>query len=140
MLNVVKHIINFKQQILHLVQNDNMGDNGLLQEALTTIVMHRQEDLPMHVNLNIIKEIVESKPPTSVKPREFFIAWQGVPTLAYEGFSAILLKIKKEISDAVPGLRKENPGSLWPKTTLGALKDNIFLSFEDRLLSLLSIL
>jgi len=85
----------------------------------------------MIVELNIIKDIVNRKPPTVVRPREFFIAWQGVPTIAYHGFSNILLQIKKEIKVKIPGLREENPGSLWPKTTLGSLKDDKTLSWED---------
>lgn len=82
------------------------------------------------MKFNIIKDIVSSKPPTFIKPRGFFIAWQGVPTLAYQGFSNILLQIKQEIQAAVPSLCDENPGSLWPKTSLGALKDNKFLDWQ----------
>jgi hypothetical protein len=66
-----------------------------------------------------------------VRPREFFIAWQGVPTLAYEGFTETLLSIKQELKTQIPGLIIENPGSLWPKTTLGALNDTKKLSLED---------
>ncbi len=80
---------------------------------------------------NIIQEIVETKLQTEVFPKEFFVAWQGVMTLAYEGFSQPLLDIKKELKERIPGLRNENPGSLWPKTTLGALKDNRTLTWED---------
>lgn len=85
----------------------------------------------MTVSLSIVEDIVRSKPQTSVKPREFFLAYQGVPTLAYEGFSVTLLEIKREIQNAIPGLRTENRGSLWPKTTLGALRDDATLSWEQ---------
>ncbi|MFC1515220.1 hypothetical protein ACFL7E_00520 [Thermodesulfobacteriota bacterium] len=83
------------------------------------------------VNLNIIKDIVQIKPRTRIRPREFFIAWHGVPTLAYHGFSHTLLEIKQEIERSVPGLKPENPGSRWAKTTIGALKDNVELTLKD---------
>jgi hypothetical protein len=70
-------------------------------------------------------------PSTSLKPKEFFISWSGVPTLAYEGFSATLLSLKKKIDEQIPEIGKENPGSLWPKTTIGALHDGVKLSWDD---------
>lgn len=82
---------------------------------------------------NIIKDIVSLIPTTVVRPREFFIAWSGVPTLAYDGFTPSLLKIKSEIGKQIKGLKKEKPGSKWPKTTLGALRDDRSLSWDDLL-------
>jgi len=81
--------------------------------------------------LNILRDIIGCMPPTSLKPKEFFISWSGVPTLAYEGFSATLLNIKKKIAEQIPEIGKENPGSLWPKTTIGTLQDGVKLSWSD---------
>ncbi len=78
-----------------------------------------------------IEDIIHSKPITVVYPREFFIFWNGVPALAYQGFTPTLLKIKEEIDELVKGLKSENPGSKWPKTTLGAIQDNKNLNRED---------
>ncbi|MBW1849925.1 MAG: hypothetical protein JRJ15_00535 [Deltaproteobacteria bacterium] len=83
------------------------------------------------VNLDIIKDIVQTKPGSRIRPREFFIAWEGVPTLAYQGFSNTLLEIKEAVTRSVPGLKPENPGSRWAKTTLGTLKDNVKLTLKD---------
>ncbi len=80
---------------------------------------------------NILSDIISSKAKTPVSPREFFIAWSGVPTLAYKGFSPVLLELKKEISRKTPDLKPENAGSIWPKTTFGALRDNRKLSLQD---------
>ena len=80
---------------------------------------------------DILREIIGCMPSTSLKPKEFFISWSGVPTLAYEGFSATLLNIKKKINEQIPEIGKENPGSLWPKTTIGALHDAVKLSWSD---------
>ena len=44
---------------------------------------------------DIIEQIIKRKPCTAIRPREFFISWSGVPTLAYEGFSGTLLEIKR---------------------------------------------
>lgn len=82
-------------------------------------------------DLTIIRDIVQTKPGTRIRPREFFIARQGVAALAYQGFSHTLLEIKEEIGELVPGLKPENPGSRWPKTTLGALKDDVTLTRRD---------
>lgn len=80
---------------------------------------------------NIVRSVVVTKPFTSVKPREFFLSWSGVPTLAYQGFSPTLVSIKRELETAIPGLKPENPGSRWPKTTLGALRDGRTLSLGE---------
>ena len=81
--------------------------------------------------MNIVPGIVSTHSPTSVKPGEFFVSWNGVPTLAYKGFSPTLLAIKKEIEQRLLGIKKENPGARWPKTTLGALRDDRTLSMGD---------
>lgn len=39
------------------------------------------------------------------------------------GFPDPILQLKQRISEMFPGLPPENPGSKWPKTSLGALKD-----------------
>lgn len=39
------------------------------------------------------------------------------------GFPDSLLALKARVAKQYPSLPKESPGSLWPKTTLGALKD-----------------
>lgn len=40
------------------------------------------------------------------------------------GFPPPVANLKRQIDASHPGLDKENPGSLWPKTSLGALKDD----------------
>jgi len=80
---------------------------------------------------NILSEIIGLKKQTVVNPKEFFAAWCGVPTFAYKGFSSTLLELKKDIKEKIPELKPENPGSVWPKTTLGALRDDKKLSFND---------
>jgi hypothetical protein len=85
------------------------------------------------VKKTIVADIVENAKKTSMKLSQFFISWNGVPTLAYEGFTPSLLEIKKSIGDCLPGLGKENPGTKWPKTTLGSLRDDKTLSLDDML-------
>lgn len=79
---------------------------------------------------HIIRDIVQEHQKTMVGAGQFFISWNGVPTLAYKGFSPVLLNIKKTIASLIPCLHRENPGSRWPKTTLGALCDNITLTLD----------
>ena len=58
-----------------------------------------------------------------LRPCSFFVAWNGVLTLVYSGFPPQLAKIKSKLNEAEFGLKKENFGSKWPKSTLGALND-----------------
>ena len=83
------------------------------------------------VQKQIIRKIVQAHQKNLVQAGQFFISWNGVPTLAYTGFSPVLLTIKKEIKSSLPSINKENPGSRWPKTTLGALNDEVTLSIDD---------
>lgn len=69
--------------------------------------------------------------PCLVHPLQFFVAWQGVITLAYSGFPPSLAALKKGLAEAHPGLGPENPGSRWPKTSLGALKEGKRLSLDN---------
>ena len=58
-----------------------------------------------------------------LRPQTYFVAWNGVLTLVYEGFPPVLAGIKARLNeeDALP---PENFGSRWPKTTLAALHDD----------------
>ncbi|KAK9813428.1 hypothetical protein WJX73_008260 [Symbiochloris irregularis] len=66
-----------------------------------------------------------------MQPLCFFVSWQGVLTLAYRGFCPTLCALKANIEALNLGLPKENPGSKWPKTSLGCLKDNKRLTPDD---------
>lgn len=85
------------------------------------------------VEKTIAADVVGKAKRTKMELGQFFISWNGVPTLAYQGFTPSLLGVKKGIGDRLPGLREENPGTKWPKTTLGALRDDKTLSWEDTL-------
>lgn len=85
----------------------------------------------MEMQTDMVRTIVSRYGATSVAASQFFISWNSVATLAYEGFSRTLLAIKRGIGEAIPGLQPENPGSLWPKTTLGCLHENKALSSEQ---------
>lgn len=85
----------------------------------------------MFPDLKILLRILRDRPITTLRPRAFFIAWSGVPTLVYAGFSPTLLRIKQALEAHMPGLCEENPGSRWPKTTLGALRDGHQLAWDD---------
>ncbi|KAL0029394.1 hypothetical protein WJX77_004302 [Trebouxia sp. C0004] len=50
--------------------------------------------------------------------------------LHYRGFSPALAGLKQELNSKNPELPRENPGSKWPKTSFGALKDNQRLTPE----------
>ncbi len=54
------------------------------------------------------------------------------------GFPPALVNLKQQLSEHHPTLPKENPGSRWPKTSLGALKDGTRLT-PDQLNTLLAI-
>ncbi|KAG1677218.1 hypothetical protein FOA52_013416 [Chlamydomonas sp. UWO 241] len=69
-------------------------------------------------------------------PGRFFVSWSGVLTLAYTGFSPALEGLKARMQDGETVLPRENPGSKWPKTSLGCLRDGARLTPQQ--LSVLS--
>jgi len=71
-----------------------------------------------------MEELVSCTPRTALRFQGFMVAWDGVLTLAYAGFPSPLVDLKKRIMEQFPDLSTENPGSKWPKTTLGALADD----------------
>ena len=70
------------------------------------------------MNLGILGKLIAGRSSTAARPSQFFLARNSVPVLAYAGFSQTLLDIKRVIAEAIPDLKEENPGGLWPKTTL----------------------
>jgi hypothetical protein len=87
-------------------------------------------DMPRSANwsltpaeLEMIERLVEETPTTAVTPKQFFVAWHGVPTFAFEDFGADLFDLKCRLHTNLLRLKPENPGALWPKITLGALND-----------------
>jgi hypothetical protein len=59
--------------------------------------------------------------------------WVPVTTASKfcSGFPRALLDLKDALADTCKGLPPENPGSKWPKTTLGALCDGARLTPEQ---------
>lgn len=55
--------------------------------------------------------------------RSVFVAWNGVLTLAYSGWPEGLVHFKASLEMAIPGIQRENPGSKWPKTSLGCIRE-----------------
>ena len=62
------------------------------------------------------------------RAKSFFVAWNGVLTLAFDGYPSSLVSAKVELLKTCPALRKENSGSNWPKFTLGVLRDGLELT------------
>ena len=62
-------------------------------------------------------------------PVSYFVAWNGVIALVYEGFPPGLVGVKAALATlpAAP----EKFGSKWPKTTLAALRDEAPLTLEQ---------
>ncbi|MEW5764064.1 MAG: hypothetical protein AB1700_20050 [Bacillota bacterium] len=79
----------------------------------------------MNSDLAVFSAVSRHYGPTQVQAGQFFVSYNSVLTLAYEGFSRTLLDVKRHVESAMHGvLRPENPGSKWPKTTLGCLVKN----------------
>lgn len=78
-----------------------------------------------------LEYLVQNTRSCVLRPFSFFVSWQGVLTLAYRGFPPALVCLKQQIGDYYSSLPKENPGSKWPKTSLGALKEGRRLTPEQ---------
>jgi hypothetical protein len=75
-----------------------------------------------------IAAMCEDCEPCELRPTTFFVAWSGVMTLAWQGFPPVLADLKRRIAETFPALPPEKPGSKWPKTTLGCLKEGARLT------------
>ncbi len=76
----------------------------------------------MRIDLPVLDALATHYGPTAVEAGQFFLSYNSVMTLAYDSFSRTLLNVKSHVESAMQGrLRPENPGSKWPKTTLGCL-------------------
>ena len=75
-----------------------------------------------------IAAMCEDCEPCELRPRAFFVAWSGVITLAWQGFPPVLAGLKRRIAETFPALPPDKPGSKWPKTTLGCLKEGARLT------------
>ncbi len=84
------------------------------------VVRDRPECQPPPALLGWLEAQTRPLRPTRLVPRAFFVARSGVLTLAFTGFPASLLRLKKELEGAFPHLASEAPGSRWPKVTLAA--------------------
>ena len=75
--------------------------------------------------------LVASRERCELRPKQFFVAWSGVLTLAWRGFPPEIEALKRHIASTWPALGPENPGSRWAKTTLGCLRDTKRLTPES---------
>ena len=74
---------------------------------------------------------LEQTPTSYLEPYAFFVSWRGVLTVAFSGWTPAILDLKERISRAHPTLPKESPGSQWPKTSIGCLRDGVTLTKEQ---------
>lgn len=66
-----------------------------------------------------------------LRPHSFMVAWSGVLTLAMRGLPPALAELKQRLNSSLEGLPAEQPGSLWPKCSLGCLRDGKRLTPEQ---------
>ena len=63
---------------------------------------------------------ISGRPAAELRPYAFFVAWSGVIALVYERFPLVLHEAKTLANALIPGIDQENPGAMWPKTSLAA--------------------
>ncbi len=85
----------------------------------------------MQIQQDMVRKVISQYGETTVSANQFFVSWNSVATLAYTGFSRTLLAVKRGIEEGIPGLKPENPGSKWPKTTLGCLREGVELTKDQ---------
>ena len=79
-----------------------------------------------------LPEAVRHTPSCSLLGERYFVAWQGVLTLAFAGWAPSLEVLKAGLEDEHPGLlASENAGSRWPKVTLGCMRDGGSLTADQ---------
>lgn len=78
---------------------------------------------PPRLGASGVARLAAARERCELRPKQFFVAWSGVLTLAWRGFPPEIEALKRDIASAFPALKPENPGSRWAKTTLGCLRD-----------------
>lgn len=63
-------------------------------------------------------------------PYKLMVSWNGVLVVAFKGWPESVLNLKSKLNESEL-LVKENPGSMWPKCTIGCLKDRKRLKYEE---------
>jgi len=76
----------------------------------------------------MLRAEVERTPRCAMRAHRYVVAWNGVLALAYEGLPRPLVDLKARLQAASQAFPAENPGSLWPKTTVAALQDGVRLT------------
>ena len=69
----------------------------------------------------VVARAVRAGQPTALAPVGALVAWGGVPTLVFAGFTPSIIRVKAELARTFPGMRAESGGSQFAKTSLGAL-------------------
>ena len=77
-----------------------------------------------------IQNIIQSSPIVYLRPYQFFVAWNGVITLVFDGWPEPITMLKNTIQSKYHKINKENFGSKFPKITLGCIKDNIHMDIN----------
>eukprot|EP00762_Andalucia_godoyi_P006439 ANDGO_02930.mRNA.1 hypothetical protein ACA1_089300 len=92
-------------------------EGGSSEEQQPSILQHVAQVIPL-LNYHILH------------PHQFFISYSSVFVLAFTGFPASVIRFK-EVIEAFDAFRPENPGSKWPKCTLGYLTPGHTLTEEE---------
>ncbi|BDA49980.1 hypothetical protein COCOBI_15-1080 [Coccomyxa sp. Obi] len=105
-------------------QHNSNSSGGVQQQATAQQAQETQE---AKKGGDLVR-LLSSTSSCVLQPHAFFVSWQGVVTLAYRGFPPALVRLKQQLDAKHPGLPKENPGSKWPKTSLGCVRDKCRLA------------
>ena len=96
--------------------------HGVMERA--QVFSHKNDAIEVDDVATDLSAAVNSKYGCLLKPRSFFVAWNGVIVLVFDGFPPTLCQFKVALENVVPNLKPENFGSKWPKATLGAVNDD----------------
>jgi hypothetical protein len=88
---------------------------------------HHHHHHQQQQHMDQISELVQQCLPiqaSELRPKSFFVAWNGIPCLVFEGFPPPCVETKQRLNnnnntDTTDWLKNENFGSKWPKVTLG---------------------
>jgi hypothetical protein len=75
--------------------------------------------------------VIEHGAVSELRPVQFFVSWNGVLCLVFEGFPKPLEDLKRAIVNRCAPLPRENPGSRWPKISLAAVRPNLRLTRDQ---------
>eukprot|EP01083_Nonionella_stella_P091223 254980_1 len=103
---------------------DTQSATPSMEYPRDALISKNTSDKKERNNTSLVEQIIQLTPICYLKPKCFFVAWNSVITLVFNGWPEPICTMKRELSQHGT-LCREMFGSKFPKITLASVKDGI---------------